>query len=279
MRKRNDNGPQGEWSSYYRLFDNRLEAMHAAFITHRYPRHAHEYLVVGLVRHGIQSYTYRGVREYTPDGNVFIVNPEEPHTGESADGRRYLLQTLYPRADLLNELCADLRCDGPFFESAVLADHFLASLLIRCHWAIANGASKVEGEARVLDALAYLLAAYSRPRPDCALAPREPHAIRQAREYIEAHFADDLALSDVARAVFLSPYYFARAFERQTGLPPHAYLENVRMRKARRFLDDGAPIAEAAVASGYADQSHFTRRFKKLLGITPRQYVPRRSNR
>jgi AraC-like DNA-binding protein len=71
----------------------------------------------------------------------------------------------------------------------------------------------------------------------------------------------------------LSPYYFARAFESEIGVPPHAYLEGVRIRKAREFLDRGDTIVSAALSVGYSDQSHLTRRFKRFLGITPGQYI------
>jgi AraC-like DNA-binding protein len=76
----------------------------------------------------------------------------------------------------------------------------------------------------------------------------------------------------LANLVTLSPYYFARAFEKETGLPPHAYLESIRIVAAKRFLDQGLPIVETALSAGYADQSHLTRRFKRFLGVTPGQY-------
>lgn len=90
---------------------------------------------------------------------------------------------------------------------------------------------------------------------------------------MEANFADDISLSRLANLVSLSPYYLVRAFERQTGIPPHAYFEAVRVRKAREFLDLGETLVSAALGAGYSDQSHLTHRFKRFLGITPGQYV------
>lgn len=98
-------------------------------------------------------------------------------------------------------------------------------------------------------------------------------AIKKAREYIEAHFAEDVSVSKLARLVSLSPCYFARAFKKETGLPPHAYLESVRLRKAREFIDRGEAIVTTALLVGYSDQSHLTHRFKRFLGITPGQYA------
>ena len=90
---------------------------------------------------------------------------------------------------------------------------------------------------------------------------------------MQAHFAEDVSLSKLASVVSLSPYYFARAFEKEVGLPPHAYLENVRIRKACEFLDRGFTVVSAALSAGYVDQSHLTHRFKRFLGTTPGQYV------
>jgi AraC-like DNA-binding protein len=97
--------------------------------------------------------------------------------------------------------------------------------------------------------------------------------MRRAREYLESSFSEDISLSDLAAVVGLSPFYLARTFERQIGVPPHTYLEGVRIRKARELLDQGAKLADAAIAVGYSDQSHLTRRFKRFLGITPGQYL------
>jgi AraC-like DNA-binding protein len=90
---------------------------------------------------------------------------------------------------------------------------------------------------------------------------------------LEANFASDVSLAELANLVSLSPYYFARAFTRDTGLPPHQYLEGLRIRTARALLDQGEPVAIAALSVGYSDQSHLTRRFKRFLGITPGQYI------
>jgi AraC-like DNA-binding protein len=97
--------------------------------------------------------------------------------------------------------------------------------------------------------------------------------VSRAREYIHSHFADDVSLRELAKVAGLSSFHLARSFEREVGQPPHAYLDLVRIRQARALLDAGAGIADAASAVGYADQSHLTHRFKRLLGITPGQFA------
>lgn len=88
--------------------------------------------------------------------------------------------------------------------------------------------------------------------------------------------AAELALSTLAAAAGLSRYQFLRAFSRLTGLPPHAYLLQRRVQRARRLVRAGLPLAEAAAASGFADQSHMTRCFVRSLGLTPGAFRPPR---
>lgn len=270
------NADRGEWSRYYRLGGSKpVEALHARFIGHRYPRHVHDYFVVGLVESGAQSYSYRGARHVTPVGHIFLVNPDEPHTGEAAASEGYVYRTLYARADVFARVAEDLggRRFVPFFKDAVIDDPSLAASLFRFHKALAHKASLAECEPHLLHTLARLIARHGEPRIAPKPAGRERNVVRRAREYIEAHFAEDVSLSSLAALASLSPFYFARAFTRETGLPPHTYLESVRIRKACAFIEEGQPLAAAALSSGYADQSHLTRRFKRFLGMTPGQYL------
>jgi AraC-like DNA-binding protein len=81
-----------------------------------------------------------------------------------------------------------------------------------------------------------------------------------------------VSLERLADLAGLSPFHLTRIFRREVGLPPHVYLKQVRVFKARQLLDQGLAIAEAAAEAGFTDQSHLSRQFKKLLGITPGQY-------
>jgi hypothetical protein len=130
----------GEWSHYYRqaaLHD--LEVLHARFIEHRFARHSHEFYVIGVVEAGVQAFSYRGARHVTPAGQVFIVNPGEPHTGEAATQGGYVYRTVYPRPALMQQVAADVtvRAALPFFTRAVIHDESLSERLVRFHRVIA----------------------------------------------------------------------------------------------------------------------------------------------
>jgi AraC-like DNA-binding protein len=249
--------------------------LHARFVAHRYARHAHEYTVVGLVESGVQSYAYRGSRHVTPAGRMFVVNPAEPHTGEPAGSAGYVYRTLYLEEELLTRVAAELK--GPASRStlisgAVLEHPDLAACLSRFHRALERGAPALEQESLLMSALALLLTHHAAVRRVASRIGKEPAAVATARAYINAHFAEDVSLSRLSQIARLSPWYFARVFEKAIGLPPHAYLDGVRIRQARARLDSGESIASAAAWAGYADQSHLSKRFRRMLGITPGQY-------
>jgi AraC family transcriptional regulator len=99
--------------------------------------------------------------------------------------------------------------------------------------------------------------------------------VAQALQFIHAHYTTDLSLSEIARAVNLSPFHIARVFKQSLGVSPHQYLIQLRVNSARSLLAAGSgerSLAEVASAVGFADQSHLTRHFKRIVGMTPRQF-------
>ncbi|HVY05270.1 MAG TPA: AraC family transcriptional regulator [Burkholderiales bacterium] len=101
-----------------------------------------------------------------------------------------------------------------------------------------------------------------------------PRSVMQAMKYIHENYANDVSLADIAGAAHLSSYHLTRVFKKATGMSPHQYLVQVRVNSARSLLTAGAgdrSLAEIAAAVGFSDQSHLTRHFKRMLGVTPKQ--------
>jgi AraC family transcriptional regulator len=98
--------------------------------------------------------------------------------------------------------------------------------------------------------------------------------LRAVVEYIEEHLDGCPALEQLAAVARLSPYHFARQYKRATGLPPHQYVILRRVERARQLLQAGTdlPLAEVALHAGFSNQSVFCLHFKRLVGVTPRQF-------
>jgi AraC family transcriptional regulator len=98
--------------------------------------------------------------------------------------------------------------------------------------------------------------------------------LRAVLEYIHEHLDGALSLDHLAAVARVSPYHFARLFKNSTGLPPHQFVIAQRVERAKELLRerDPLPLAEVATEVGFSDQSHFTRHFKRLVGVTPRRF-------
>lgn len=117
-----------------------------------------------------------------------------------------------------------------------------------------------------------LLKRHSSLSPGVAVRPFSltPARLKLVYDFIEAHIAEDLGLSDLSAAAGLSPFHFARAFKEETGQPPHRHLMDRRVSRAQEMLTASeVPLAEIALACGFSSQSHFTTAFKRVLGTTP----------
>ena len=108
---------------------------------------------------------------------------------------------------------------------------------------------------------------------------RSPAAVHALTDLLADRLADPPSLDDLALVTGMSPFALVRAFRRETGLPPHAYLNHLRVRLARRLLDGGVAPAEVAVTAGFVDQAHLTRHFKRVVGVPPRAYQLERGAR
>ena len=264
-----------QWARVYRLgAPYPGEIVHAHYVQHRFARHMHEHLVIGLVERGVQQYTYRGSAHRTPAGQIFFVDGGEPHTGEGATPDGYLYRTLCFSPSAFTELARGVTgCkDQPHFRRAVAADRQLYARLLRLHRAVAHDAPIMEVESLLYAVVQHLTRMHLEQRRECRQVGREESVVKQAREYLDAHYAEDVTLAQLGALTSRSAFHIARVFSRACGLPPHAYLESVRVQRARELLRSGTSVVDTALSVGYADQSHFTHRFRRHTGITPGQY-------
>lgn len=251
-----------------------LDLLRASYVDHRYSRHTHDTYAVGVILRGAEGFSYRGARHTAPAGSVVLIDPGEVHTGEAAAVGGWRYRMLYPSVELVRSTAGG--GGTPSFRSAVVDDPELARLLVTAHRAL-EGPDPLARSSLLAGALSALVHrhASARPparRPTSALDAARP-AVRLALELLHADLTASPPLADLAAAAGLSPYHLLRVFRAETGLPPHAYLTQLRVRRARRLLDSGVQPADVALATGFADQSHLTRHFKRIVGVPPGVYA------
>ncbi|AFZ32000.1 transcriptional regulator, AraC family [Gloeocapsa sp. PCC 7428] len=99
------------------------------------------------------------------------------------------------------------------------------------------------------------------------------HKLQQAIDYIQTHLAEDISLKAIASELGISQYHFARLFKQSTGYSPYQYLIKCRIERAQELLKQTQQIAHVALQVGFASQSQFGRHFKRLTGVTPKQFL------
>jgi AraC family transcriptional regulator len=153
--------------------------------------------------------------------------------------------------------------------------HYIA-MALRAGVQSGDALDRMYGEALSTALAVHLLREYGAavlwPKRQYGGLPREKRV--RALEYIQDQLNTDLTVSGIAQAVGMSPYYFNKLFKESTGQSPHQYVVEARVRKAKELLTTGKfTISEAAHHVGFVDQSHLTRHFKRLFGLTPKRLL------
>lgn len=256
-----------------------LELLHAHYVTHSFAPHAHEGFAIGVIERGAERFAYRRANHIAPAGSIVVINPGEMHTGAALlpDGWSYRM--LYPDAQVLQAVASEMsgrHRDIPFFAEPVIDDPDLAALILKAHTLLEMPSTPLERESRLLPVLAHLIERHADAHP--SRPQRQPRAqpapaVWRVRDYLAEHYADAVTLDELAALAGLSPFHLLRTFSAAVGMPPHVYLTQVRVARAKNLLAVGLPIAEVAALTGFVDQSHLTRHFKRTVGVAPGQYV------
>src|ERR1044072_8759775 len=252
-----------------------VELLSATYIKHIFPRHFHSTYVINVQERGVEEFYCRGASRLSPTGSIVLINPQEVHTGRAATREPWVYRAIYPHPVLLQEIasqCGALAPSSPYFPSPVVFDRQLALSLSRLHRILETSHESLERQTAFVMTMAQLIIRPAETGLSVRPAGAESFAIRTAREYIDAHYTGNPSLKELASVVGLNAFYLIRIFRKEVGMPPHEYLTQVRVEHAKKLLFDGLSIAEAALETGFVDQSHLTRRFKRFVGFTPNQF-------
>jgi len=258
-----------------------IELHRGVGVTRCVPRHWHEEYQLSMLQSGAGELFYRGVNHPLAPWSLFIVHPGEVHSNRAAVAEGCDYRTVNVSSELMRQVAAAAarREYGPlpFFPTAVVLEKSLLRRFLRLHQLFEHATSRLERESALFDTLGHFVERYARTTPPPRPERREPGAVARAREYLEAHYAAEVRLADLSRPTGLTPYHLNRVFRRALGLPPHAFQTQVRILHATRLLRLGRPPAMVAAETGFADQSHFTRRFRTTVGVTPGVYRQRKN--
>ena len=260
-----------------RVFDT-LELLRARYTCQRFAPHAHDEYVFGMVESGAARTLFRGREDVHSVGSVITFAPGEVHTGAPATDEGWSYRMLYPGEPLVRFVAREAtgRDFAPSFDTSYVADPALAERVRITHAVLESDADGMQKECALLETLGEIVLRHaSAPaRAGGALpTPRSTAALQRVRELLDAEYARTVTISELAREAGLSTFHLIRVFRASFGLPPYKYLEMIRIQQARRLIRHGFSLTHVVHATGFSDQSHLTRYFKRIVGVTPGIYA------
>jgi AraC-like DNA-binding protein len=245
-----------------------VERIEACFSGTAFTPHRHDTYAIGVTLEGVQSFDYRGVTRHSLPGQFVILHPDELHDGRAGDDRAFRYRTAYVAPAHIQDALGG--CPLPFIAGAVSSDRRLKAAIRSLLVDYDRPLSEAEYQDVVHDLAQALQRVTGVAR---ALTSVNRQAAKRAREVIEARDGKDVSLAELEAVTGHDRWQLSRDFRALFGTSPYRYLVARRLDKARSLLLAGHGIAESAIASGFADQSHFGRTFKKTFGVTPNAWL------
>lgn len=224
----------------------------------------------GTVAPGEAEWVYRGRLHRTPARSLMLLEPGEVHHNIK-DPPPCSFSVVLIAPNIVSKVATDAGLNpNPPLKEAASFDPGVYRAFYRFHAALAEQTSLLNRQSLLVNCIGALLSAHGERKLRSSADPGRPQ-LRRARDFLEQHFAENVALDQLADIAGLSPFHFLRSFSRAFGIPPHAYQISLRAERVRVLLKAGMPLH--SIEAGFADQSHLIRHFRRAYGVTPGQYA------
>jgi len=247
------------------------DLLHGDFHDFSYDVHTHDTACFALITEGAIRIRMHGSEFVAKAGDLYAIDADAPHAGWPVDASGWRQRTVYVRTEHLRSLLADGAAAerGAAIRGPIIGDARLNALFCRVHRDSEVQADALRREERYLRFVARLFERHVHEPLVPREAGAEPQAVRIAREFLDHRLDSQVHLDEIAGAAGLPVFRLFRAFERHLGMTPHAYQRQARVRSAIALMRLGRPLSEVAAATGFADQAHLTRSFRRMMGVTP----------
>lgn len=237
-----------------------------------FPNHFHEYYVFGLIEGGKRLLSCKNKEYQLQKNDIVVFNPGDNHScrpmgNESLDYRGINI----PKETMI-KLTQEItgKSNLPFFSTNVIYDEEIANLLRSLHQLMITESHEFEKEEIFFFLISQLLQKYGmtleKELTNCSVE------IEKVCAYMEENFAKRISLDELCNHIGMSKSTLLRAFTKFKGVTPYCYLENMRISRAKKLLEQGVALSEVAPLTGFSDQSHFTNYFSRFIGISPKTY-------
>ena len=260
-----------------------FDAFSAVRFADRFPPHFHDTFAIGVIESGMSRLRTPRGEWIAGAGTILAFSPHEIHCAEPLSKAGYTYRMIYPGREMLEEI--GIRSiaageQGPLFCSPVIYDPALAAEFVEAHTPLMDGVSLSAAQIRLIGVLRNIAGRYrERLSPRGKPGARDRAAVQRALEILHTGYTRQVRLRTLADECGLSPFHLLRLFRDAVGVPPHAYLVQLRVNRAQALLREGHSVSEVAHVCGFSDQPHFTRTFKRTVGVPPGQYIRRARTR
>lgn len=254
-----------------------VEVRRSSYNEEAFRPHVHDAYSIGFIEHGRTTFELGGGRHTASIGQLVFIGPGLAHACNPDPDSDMAYTMFYVAPAWLTAVARDLfgpKARPPRFPDPVADDRQLVDRLRTLRQAIADNADRLERESLLVEALAEAISRHGAPDADAApeAPPEGSGAVRAVRALLADRVAEKVTLDELSEAASMSRYHLLRVFRAATGLSPHAYQNQLRVDLGKRLLAEGMPVSRVAVETGFSDQSHFSRVFRRYTGATPGQY-------
>ncbi|MES2792247.1 MAG: AraC family transcriptional regulator [Planctomycetota bacterium] len=248
-----------------------LEAWSSAWLSEHQTRHSHDFFQLSVTRAGTGRISVDGRTTAHSCGSGILIPPGEVHELRPYSGVWEFDTVYFSLGDFLNVGIESRRDVVPYPVLQIPPHRELQALFQTLHRSITRSATSLCQSASLQDLLLWI---GNRGRGEEVPDPAPGRiTLRRTREYLDAVTERNISSAELADVAGIGECHLNRSFRREFGLPPHAYHLQVRVNRARALLKEHRAVAEVAVQTGFADQAHFTRHFKQLVGVTPGRFL------
>ncbi|MDN9571465.1 AraC family transcriptional regulator [Clostridioides difficile] len=251
----------------------KIEAYRFKGIMQKFPNHFHEHYVIGFIEKG-QRYLSCKNKEYTTStGDLLLFNPFDSHTCEQIDDKVLDYRCINIKPEIMKKTVFEITGKNylPKFNQPVIFRSELVPLLQELHYIIMEEELDFKKEELFFFLIEQLIEEHTEPNLQSNLENTNIE-IQAVCDYLENNYAEHIVLDELSTISGMNKYSLLRNFTKLKGITPYRYLENIRVNKAKKLLEKGVEPIDAAIQTGFVDQSHFTNFFKNFIGLTPKQY-------
>ena len=251
----------------------KIEAYRFKGIMQKFPNHFHEHYVIGFIEKG-QRYLSCKNKEYTTStGDLLLFNPFDSHTCEQIDDKVLDYRCINIKPEIMKKTVFEITGKNylPKFDQPVIFRSELVPLLQELHYIIMEEELDFKKEELFFFLIEQLIEEHTEPNLQSNLENTNIE-IQAVCDYLENNYAEHIVLDELSTIAGMNKYSLLRNFTKLKGITPYRYLENIRVNKAKKLLEKGVEPIDAAIQTGFVDQSHFTNFFKNFIGLTPKQY-------